>query len=486
MTMSAGLRVFMRLVLALAVAALALTALAAYWLGTQSGLEWIAHRAMLASEGRLSRTGVQGSIYRRITVARAEFDDPAAKLDIQNLQLEWQPRALLRRKLQISKFGIGALAIAYAASDETVPPPFPATLRLPIDLAIAEGEVRRILLNGEDAAADLRFRLRSDSRSHELELVNVTLFGARASGALSAGTAQPFALAGSLALAGTVRKTALSAKVQIDGSLERPRLKLATAALGGLVTADVLLRPFSVLPLETLQLDAQGIDLALWEASLPRTRVSLKLAATMPRRNRYAGAFTALNGLPGLLDAKRIPLTRAAASFSGSGTDWELSNIALDIGKAGRITGTGAISRASTRLVLRVANLRTDELHGKLRSLTVAGNATLTGDADTQRLLAKLAGNGTQLDIAANHARDILTVETGTLRAKDARLDFSARLALSPERTFALNAAFANLDPARFIHMPSALLNGTLATRGRLAPSWLADVRLALTNSRFH
>jgi len=455
-----------------------------YWLGTQHALQWLARQAFTASEGQLALDGVQGSLYERIIVSRAAFKDAALNIEARDIILEWRPQALLKREAHVTGLSIGELRIATAAIGPAEPLQLPAALRLPLNLTIADARVKRIEIVPGQVVQDLHFRLRARAEAHELELLDVAARGFRASGTLRVDAAAPFALASKLDLAGKALGESIQVRVILGGTLNALRLQASTSARGASAVAAGLLRPFSALPIEKFTLDAENVDLATWDKTLPRTKISVSLQTGMPAPGQFAGTVHMKNATPGPIDAQRAPLSRAALAFAGSGTGWTFSDINLGIGRTGRVHGSGSIAGATVRLDLVLANIETAALHGHLQPIAVSGRATVIGDADAQHLIASLEGAGAQLKLAARHAQRVITVERGELRAEDARFDFTGHATLTAKREFSVNAEFSDLDPARFVNTPPARLNGKVSAQGELAPEWRADVRVAVIESR--
>ncbi|MDP1717287.1 MAG: hypothetical protein Q8L40_04350, partial [Burkholderiales bacterium] len=456
-----------------------------YWLGTQHALEWFARQAVTATEGRLALDGVQGSLYGRISISRAAFKDDGLEIEARTIVLEWRPQALLRREARITALTIDDLRITPTPADPEKPLLIPATLQLPLNATIADARIKRMEIVPGQVVQDLHFRLNARTNAHTLEVVSIETMGWRAAGTLRLDAAAPFAAAGQFKLAGKARGEPLKVGVTVGGKLEALEVQASSSVHGASAKAESLLRPFARLPLEKFTLNAENIDLAAWDNALPRTKIVIALEAAMPAPAQFAGTVRAKNEVPGPFDAQRVPLARAALSFAGNGTHWTFSDIDLGIGKSGRVHGSGSVENAGARLELTLADIVTAELHGRLQPLTVSGQAAITGDAGAQRLTAKLEGAGAKLELAARHAQKVITVERGELRAADGRLDFTGRAALTGNREFSANAEFSGLDPARFIAAPAARLNGKVSAEGTLTPDWRAQVRLAVTNSRF-
>lgn len=471
-----------RVVGTLLLLALALVAGGLYWLNSLDGLKWLSRQAVAASGGRLRLDDAQGAVFSRFTVARAVYRDATGEFTAREVALAWRPLSLLTRELRVVELSVDSLHIVMSDTDDK-PPQLPASLRLPLDVSIEDARARRIEIARVGVIEDVHFRWRARAEAHELELINTTVADVRSAGKLRVATAAPFVLSGQVGLDGKVSPGPIKADLTLSGNLDALQLQGSAAMRGVSAKATAALRPFTERPLAQLNLNADALDSATLDSKLPRTQFDIAIQAHMPARGRFAGSVRATNALAGPLDTQRVPLTQAAFAFAGSGTQWSLSEIDVGVGSNGRVRGSGMIEGDTARLELQLARIATAELHRKLKPITMVGTTTLTGNADGQRVDAHVEGGGARLDVAARHAKQVVTVERGTLRANAARLDFTGHAALTGERAFALDARFADLDPARFVAVPPARLNGTVAAKGTLMPAWQAQVQLALNNS---
>ena len=410
------------------------------------------------------------------------YKDAAIDLEARGVTVEWQPQAILIHQARITALTIDDLRIATTPTDE--PAKLPAALQLPFDMTVTNAEIKRLEIAPASVVQDLRFNLRARATSHELELANVSVMGWRAAGAMRLGAAAPFTANGKLILNGEALGEPVAVNVIIGGSLDVLQLQAATAARGTSVKAAGMLRPFAESPVEALTLDAAGLNLASWDKTLPQTKIDLTLEAGMPRADSFKGTIRAKNSATGPVNTQRLPVTHAGFAFSGNGAQWTLSDIALGIGTGGQVRGSGAVNGTDVQLKLALSNIKTAELHEQINPLTVSGSAIVTGDADQQRVVAKLEGDGAQLAVTLRQARNVVTVEQGRLLAGNGSLDFTGHAALADTQEFSVKAHFSAIDPSRFIDAPPASLNGNLSVLGRFTPTWQAQVRVTLANSR--
>ncbi len=83
----------------------------AWLLGREGTLRWAAAQAMAASAGRLQIDGVSGSLYGPISIARLRWESDGLIVSAEAIDLDWQPRALWRRELDIEELHAASVTI---------------------------------------------------------------------------------------------------------------------------------------------------------------------------------------------------------------------------------------------------------------------------------------------------------------------------------------------------------------------------------------
>ncbi|MCW5604373.1 MAG: hypothetical protein KIT18_07500, partial [Burkholderiales bacterium] len=464
-------------------ALLALIALTAgyAWLGSHHALNWAVRQAVEGSDGRLALEGVEGSLLREVRARRVAFDADDFDLEAETLALRWQPFSLLLGELRVSS--VTATRLRYTQTGDAAPSTPPSDLALPLRVIVPEARVGRLELDADQVIEDLQLRYRGGRRAHRVALLGLRAKGWHLAGELRVGAKPPFTMNGKLQAQGMLQAEPLEASATISGSLEALKVEAGANTRGASISADALLRPYADMPVATLKLHAEGVDLAAWDKALPRTRMTLEGNAQTNVDGELTGNAHAVNAEPGLLDAGRLPLAEARAAFGGKARRWTFPELDMRLAGTGRITGSGALQDGTVRLDLAFKEIEPSRIHGSAQSASVSGRAALSGDDAAQRLEAQLEGAGLQLQVAARHADHVLTVDAAQLHAGDGRLDFSGRFALDAARAFAIEGKFAQLDPSRFLQSPPARLNGTVSAKGALAPTWQAQVQLAIANS---
>jgi len=454
---------------------------AAYaWLGSTQALQWTMREAILASGGKLVIHGADGSLAGELRIESLVFTTADSRLEAEKIILRWQPLSLLLRELRISQ--ATAERIHYTSTSTTPATP-PDSLALPFNVAIASATISRLVINTLPAITDIQLQYHGGEKIHALQLLALRVAGWAASATIDAGATQPFTINGKLQVRSGPRQNTISIATIFSGNLKNLQAVATTNSTGGNGQASALLHPFSAAPLEKLTLHAENVDLAAWNSELPRTLVRIEAAAQSAANDVLSGTLNMINAKPGPLDAGQLPLAAADLAFTGSGSQWAISNLHLQPRGKGHVRGNGSVRDGIASFNLKLQDIDPSQLHGALRPVVIAGKATLSGNETEQKLDAVIQGASLQAHITARHTANTIFVDRAQLQAGNGHIDFSGKLALVAAQEFSLTGTFARLDPSRFLQAPSAQLNGNMKASGRLQPSWQAQLQLSVTNS---
>ena len=454
------------------------------WLaGSEPGLRFIAQQAVNLSGDKLEIQGVRGSLYGPLRIASLRLSSEEKRFDAADIRLDLSPRALWRRHLQVSQLRLGELRVT-ELKPSAEPPKLPDTLRLPFSLNVPLASLDRLVIKtgaGELVFNDIRLSLDKPEHSYRLNLRNLTTPWGKAQAQASLNDAPPFALTGQARF----NHASGGATAQAGGTLARIDLKAGAALAGGQADADLLLTLFAARPLAEARIDARGIDPAVWDKKLPRADLSLKARLRSQGKDAYAGAIMVRNGQPGTWDQKRLPLRELSARFSGTADSVDLADLRLDLGKGGTFSGSGRADPGHLALDLNTRDFDPRGLHGKLRSMRLAGAIQVTADGERQSLSADLAYQGYHLNLDAELQNQVLRINQAVLASSGERLNLFGTLGLNAGHPFDLAGALERFDPAAFGDYPKARINASFNARGRLQPAPEAALAFAIADSQF-
>jgi len=457
------------------------------WLGSNQALQWAVREATLAGGDKLVIRGAEGSLIGELRIENLVFTTADSRLAAEKITLRWQPLSLFLGELRISQATAARIHFTSAA---TAPASIPGSLALPFNTTITTAAVGRLEINSLPAVTDILLQYRGGRENHAIEVLDLRGAGWAITGTFNAGATPPFAVNGKLLARSGPQQNTASIATTFSGDLEN-LLVSATTSHGGDAEASAVLRLFTAAPLEKLTLHADKLDLNAWNSALPHTLLRIETAAQSTANGVLRGTLNMVNTRPGRLDVGQLPLIEASLAYAGAGSQWTITDLHLQTsGKSqgkgqskGHIRGNGTLRDSIARFDLKLQGIDPSQLHGRLRPVMIAGEATLSGNAAGQKIDAAIQGAGLQARFIARHADNMLHIDRVQLQAGKGRMDLSGRLTLNTAQEFSLTGTFSALDPSRFLQAPTAQLNGTVNANGRLQPSWQAQMQLSLNNS---
>lgn len=454
------------------------------WLaGSETALQFIAQRAEGLSGGKVTIQGVHGSLYGPLHIDALHLQGETKHFDLRDLRLDWSPRDLWRRHLRVSQLELAELRIT-EIKPSTEPLKLPESLRLPLSLEVPMARLGRLTIKtagSEWTLGGIEFGLDKPAQTYRLDLRSLTTPWGTAQARVELAESSPFALSGQAAF----RHASGNITASGAGQLDRVDLKVAAHVAGGEGKADLMITPFAGRPLQTASINAQGIDPAAWDKTLPHADLSLAAELRSQGEQDFAGTVTLRNSLPGTWDRSRLPLRELAARVSGTVEGMALHELNLDLAQAGRFTGTGRIVPGKAVLDLNTRNFDPRGLHGKLRSLRLAGDVHVQADPEAQHLLADMGYQRYRLHLDAEHRARVLHIQEALLSSGGGSLGLYGTLGLDADHPFDLAGALSGFDPAAFGAYPSARVNASFNAVGHLAPAPEAKLSFAIADSHF-
>jgi translocation and assembly module TamB len=334
----------------LAVLGVLLCALFAWLAATEAGLRALAGGAARLSGGALRLEGARGTLRGPLAFARLRLELADANIVADGIELDWRPAALWARKLHIERLRAGRISVflkdAPPAAEPLAPP---ESLRSPFtfDLAAEVGVLEiHDTESGEEAgggtplftALDGGFALSGEAASFLLRRLAVESPWGRIEAEGELGADAPFALR----LKGHMEGGAWTLDAGAEGSLVAPVLRARAQGYGARGQATVTAAPFAALPLETIEVDIENLDPALFAPALPRAdlrvRANFAVAAGEDGGPVLRGPLRVDNARPATLDTGGLPVTRLRAEVDAAMDAVRLGAFALE-GGGGALTG---------------------------------------------------------------------------------------------------------------------------------------------------
>lgn len=470
------------------------------WMSTTTaGTRALFSLAQRGSGGVLQVGQVEGTL-ANLQLRQIRLDSSAAKVEIDQLTLAWQPAALWRKTLAIQKLHANGVRLVLPASSSATP--VPASLQLPFNITLADAQIRDLQLAGQPLLGLVQLTLTSDKQQHRLKLNQLVGTSWQARGEVTLATQQPFAIAGQIKLASSVPEQDWALPMVLGGNLTA--LELDGHGVGGGMAADyhLLLDPLAAtLPqiLREAQLVSNDVNLRSFSAQLPATALNISVhAIPAAGASTLAASVEITNTQPGDWQAGKLPLRRLVAQLQRSASGVEISALQATLLR-GAIKASGGVSPEKLDLALDLAQVDPTQFGGN--SVPWSGPLRLTGTpalpAVVGELQAGLAGGvplALLLDakLAQRGQRRFVLVNKLGLRSGNGKLDATGELSLQAPRPFTLKASLAQFDPALLRKIipgawPAGNVNATLSSEGTLADAGPAlQAELNITASQLN
>ena len=473
-----------------AAALLAALVVAGYaFLSGQAGLDFVLRELVARSGGALEIEGAAGSLFDTVRIRRVAWRGADTHASADEVALTWNPLALLSRGIVVR--GLGAQRLTLETNSSTGDVPLPRTIALPIEVRIEHvgvGELDWRVGASRGAIRGLAFGYAAGVTGHRVSDLRLVAAMGAITGNASIGAGTPFPIAGRLEVKGDAALAGADASVVLGGSLAALTVDGSGKSGAARFSGRASLAPLAATPLREAALDASGIDLAAWSATLPATDLRLVVEAR-PEDGAIAGSIDAVNAAPGSIDGGRIPLRTLVARFTWRDDVLALDSISAALAGGGTLAGQGRIplgaagTAGSWALDVRDVDLR--QLYTPLVTTRLTGKLVADLDPRQQRIRGDIADRtiigGVALDFAAVVADGTVVVDRFRARSGTSELAGRGRIALSGERAFELDATALRLDPASYGAFPAGALDGRVVASGALAPAWRvrADIALA-------
>jgi translocation and assembly module TamB len=454
---------------------------AALWLAsTDSGFRWLAESASRLSGGSLVLNGVEGHLGAPIRIRSLVIKTDTKRITLERVRLEWQPRALLQRRLEIDLLAAQAMQVNILKKDPT-PLQLPSTLRLPVDVRVAVWDVAQ--LDVIDAGQTLSFkrlhgRLDDSGDRYSLTAAATTPW-AEVNGNLGMAKDAPFKLQGGFE---ATRSTPLPVQARLDltGQLAAIAFRLDALAESMSLMATGEAAPFARVRLPHLLVAGQGIDPRLFAADAPHADLAFSGVFEGQPGERLLGTFSLANRQAGRLDQDRLPLANLTGAVVGDSVNADFSALEIDLGDAGRFSGDGQWRDGHFAANLTSPNLNLAGIHGKLHSTRIQSSLHLAGDAVRQTLTADVAESWGQGSFTLSLADAVLRLQDAAFSGQAGRLTASGSVQLDTRRAFTATFDASQINPARFGDFPRAKLNARGQLSGALLPTLSMQAQFTL------
>lgn len=449
----------------------ALVAAGAYLATTAGGFRWLTQTVTALSGERVKFEGVDGHLGAPLDIRKLTLVTDTQRIEIENLHLEWQPRALWQRRIEVDLLAAQTMRVITLKKEPTPPEP-PASLRLPLDVRVHAIDLARLDIG--EAGAPLTFRdlkARLDGTGERYRLSGATLETpwADVSGQFDLGKDAPFALQGQI---DATRRDPLpvTARLELTGELAAFAFQLNAAAEGMRLLASGEAAPFAKVRLPRLLVAGEGIDPRQFVADAPVADLAFSGVFEGLPGERLLGTFSLSNRLAGRLDQERLPLANLTGAVLGDAAQADFSSLTIDLGAAGQFAGDGQWRDGRFTVNLESPRLNLAGLHSDLNATRMRTVLQLAGDAARQTLSGEVSETWGQGRFKLTHADAALRLESANFSGQAGRLTAQGELQLDAGRAFSAEFDATQINPARFGKFPRGRLNARGEASGVLLP----------------
>jgi translocation and assembly module TamB len=472
----------------------------AYWyLGRETTLQMLVQRLANASGGSIVVSGVNGSLYGAMHVDKVVYRTPEQLVTAENIDIDWSPFQYFSRGVAIDKLHVASLRLDTLRQGE--PAKMPARLAPPFKLEVNDARLAKVILSNaatpgaQTLISEVRFDLRGDPRQWALRRASALTPWGQAMADASIGAAHPFKLAGTASLTQLVvpaGQAPAQIKLGVGGDLVTTELDATAVSGKASGAARFTVAPFDPIPLRAMTIHGKNIDPGFFNPALPKADLSLAIAVRIDPTRTIAGTVAIDNaGSTGPLDLQRLPLRAMRAELKGTLSALDIGAVLIDLGEAGKFSGSGTLARSaqdqglgSAAFALHTDGIDLKHLHSRMKSTRIAGDITVANEGTTQTLSTRLAEGGMRLDAKATLAENVLTVQQARLAAGAGSVSLSGSARLAGKREFKIAASAVKFDPAAFGDLPKADINADIKAAGALSPAWTVAADFALRPSR--
>ena len=463
-------------------------------MNTQTGVDLLVRELASRSGGALEVDGATGTLIDTVRARRIAWRGVETNVEATDVALTWRPSVLWSQGIVVHGLGARAISIDFKPSERAAS--LPESLVLPIDIEIerlAVGSLAWRVGTSGGKMEGLEFSYHGGAGTHRMnDLRVVTLLGTL-NGDATLGARAPFSLDGTLQLVGDASLHDARVNLAMKGTLSSLAIDVVGRAGEGTVSGHAMLTPLAAVPLVSLAIEAQEVDLAAWEPALPKTRMAAKVNA-QPAEAGLAGTIDATNAIAGNLDAGRSPIRALSSRFVWRPESITLDELSVDLEGGAKATGKARIAlgpgASGSSWAFDLRDVDAHRLYAPLVTTRLAGS--IVADLDPRRraisgnLVDRRLTGGLAVDFAA--AFDDGRVDVTRIRARvgGGELSGRVRIDLDGQRAFAVDANATHLDPSRIGAYPAASLDGKITVTGVLKPAWRVDADIAIARgSRF-
>ena len=483
---------------------LLLLILAGIALLTETGARLVLDGPVRLSGVRLD--GVHGRLLGPLRVEHIGIVGLNQKIDLNELDIAWQPARLLHGELHITALRLKSFSVTRNIEQLPDISRLPDRIALPLNLMIDHANVDGgSFSKGPVPLAHfgpLAFALDFNGSRYLLKLERLGAGGSADdasvrgdfSGQASIGVIKPYPVLATIssAASGQFQRRDFAARsgLAITGSLAEMRASLNLSLGQSRLAGQAVLRPFSSQVLGAASLQGSAVDFSTLHAAWPKTLFDLQLRAFEDGH----GEFSATNHEAGTNDGKRLPLAGLQIEFAQREQRWLFNKISATLGSmtqpAGTLSGAGKFENGALTLALAVSKLNLQRLDRHINATSIDGSIDVLQAGGKQEVTLALhqpdIRHPLRLAAHATLADATVAIDRAELQVGTGRVDARGGLALNGSQAFQFSGRvvhFRSRDMGDFPNLPTLDLNGDFTLRGTRVPQLAADLSFHVSDS---
>ncbi len=468
-----------------------------WYLGRETTLQMIAQRVAASTGGKLTLTGVRGSLYGAMTIERIVWRTDEQLVIANKISLNWSPGQIVSRGILVDTLHAANLRVeTLKESDE--PSTMPVKLAPPFPVSIDDARLNRATFVSKGAEThidNIRLRLEGNKQRWQVrDGAAVTPWGDVAANG-SIGAQRPFKMDATASLTQSQAKAGARAaqlRLKVGGDLENTLVDATGQAGRAVGDAHFVLSPYAEIPLREMRINGRNVDPGFFNPALPTADLTFAIAGKLDAKRNISGSVDITNDGPeGTIDQQRLPLRLMRGQLGGNLSALQVSDVLMDFGAAGRFTGTGGVARGkdeegigTARFTLHTDRFDLKGIHSTMKPTSIRGDIQVTNAGTTQTLQANLADKALRLAALATLENNVVTVKEARLSSGSSRVDVTGSMNLLKDKAFKASASASRFNPADFGDFPAADINAGINVAGALAPAWRVDADFTVRRSR--
>lgn len=470
-----------------------------WYLGRETTLQMIAQRVANSTGGKLTLSGVSGSLYGSMHIERVVWRTPEQVVTAEKIDLTWSPAQILSRGILVDKLWAASVRLQTLkeTEEESV---LPASFAPPFRVELDDARLARLTMvnvaGAETRIDNIRARVEGDKQRWLVQNAAASTPWGQVAANANVGAQRPFKLdaTGSLTQSqASAGARAAQLNLKVGGDLQNLTLVDASGQAGRATgDAHFEISPYADIPLRALRINGRNVDPGFFNPALPTADLTFAIAGKLDANRNISGNVDISNDGPaGTIDQQRLPLRAARGQLGGNLSALQISDVLLDFGAAGKFTGTGGVQRGqdeegigTARFALHTDRFDLKQIHSSMKPTAIKGDIAVTNEESRQTLEAKLLDAGLRLNALATLENNVATLREARLSAGRGSIAASGSMNLDDTQAFKAVVTASRFDPSEFGDLPAADINATVNAAGALAPEWRVDADFAIKNSR--